>query len=201
MNLWLVRHPAVTVPSGVVTGQAEVPLAPGYESWLEALSQLIPRAAPVWSSPLSRCRLVGRSLVARRRDAESELIEDPRIQEISFGSWEGKLWDEVPRQEFQQWESNLVDYRPPGGESLREFSGRVQEALDAAALCFSGEKPVVWVTHGGVIRVVIMAILRAPLTEIAALQIDLGSISRIQIQGAVRKVLAINTCVLSEAAA
>jgi hypothetical protein len=46
-----------------------------------------------------------------------------------------------------------------------------------------------------------MTILRAPLTEIAALQIDLGSISRIQIQGAVRKVLAVNTCLLSEVAA
>lgn len=91
----------------------------------------------VSTSPLARCADVGRWL---RRAGWSHVI-DPQLLEMDFGAWEGQRWDAIPRGEIDAWVADFADYRPGGGESLREV-------LDRAAAC-SGEGIAVVVAHAG----------------------------------------------------
>jgi broad specificity phosphatase PhoE len=75
---------------------------------------------------------------------------DGRLKEISYGAWEGLTGDElalrdpdaVAAREAAKWE-----FLPPGGESYRHVSDRVD--LWLATL----ERPTLVVAHGGVGRV------------------------------------------------
>ena len=64
-RLYLLRHPAVGVPAGTCYGASDVPLAPGWREALGAALAHVPRAdreAPVYTSPLGRCRRPAASL-------------------------------------------------------------------------------------------------------------------------------------------
>ena len=91
-TLYLIRHPRPLIAPGVCYGRLDVaaedplPIA-------AALRALLPAGAPVWSSPLQRCRLLAGHLRPQPR-------LDERLQEIDFGDWEGQAWDDIPRQEI-----------------------------------------------------------------------------------------------------
>ena len=66
---------------------------------------------------------------------------------MSFGDWEGRLWDAIPRHELDAWAADVTGYSPPGGESPRALQVR---ALDFVASLTLQEAVIV--THAGVIR-------------------------------------------------
>ncbi len=78
---------------------------------------------------------------------------DARLREQGFGVLEGldapairarhgDLWD--------LWTQHQADFAPPGGESTRQFSDRVLQAVQALAATQSGRHVMVF-THGGVL--------------------------------------------------
>jgi len=82
-------------------------------------------AAELWSSPLQRAQETARLLVGEPR-------VDARLAEMNFGSWEGRSHSEVeaelpPADIAQDWMG--LDYKPHGGESLREVRERVSAWL------------------------------------------------------------------------
>ena len=138
-TLYLIRHPRPLIAPGVCYGRLDVaaedplPIA-------AALRALLPADAPVWSSPLQRCRLLAGHLHPQPR-------LDERLQEIDFGDWEGRAWDDIPRQDIDAWAADLLHYTPPGGESPARLSARVN--------AFLAELPPgahIIVTHAGIIR-------------------------------------------------
>ncbi|PZS14939.1 MAG: histidine phosphatase family protein [Solirubrobacterales bacterium] len=106
--------------------------------------------ASLWSSDLARARetaeIVGGQLGLRPR-------LDPRLREADRGEWEGRLFLEIERDDpghYAAWRRAGEGFRFPGGESLREQSDRVAEAL--SSIRSSGELPALVVCHGGSIR-------------------------------------------------
>ena len=81
----------------------------------------LPRHAPVYSSPLSRCLRLAQGLQAA---GFAEPVVDARLREMDFGRWEGRGWSEVPRDQIDAWRDDIVRYVPPGGESLASLAER-----------------------------------------------------------------------------
>lgn len=109
----------------------------------------------LWSSDLSRARETA-EVVARHLGLEVRL--DERLREANRGRWEGRLFDEVAREEperFAAWMRAGDAWRFPGGESLREQQARVLACIED--IRHVGELPTLAVCHGGSIRVALCA--------------------------------------------
>jgi probable phosphoglycerate mutase len=105
--------------------------------------------AAVHSSHLVRARETA-EIVAR--ELGLEVAVDERLAESRRGSWEGRLLEEIERDEpdrWADWRRGGPDFRFPGGESLAEHAERVAAAL---ADVRRGPLPALCVCHGGTIR-------------------------------------------------
>ena len=72
----------------------------------------------VYSSPLKDA--------STAQELSDEFHLDSRSSEISFGDWENKLWDQIPRTSIDEWAKSPHHFCPPGGESFLSFRKRVQ---------------------------------------------------------------------------
>jgi broad specificity phosphatase PhoE len=106
--------------------------------------------ASLWSSDLLRAsetaEIVGARLGLRPR-------LDWRLREGNRGRWEGRLFEDVAREEpeaFGGWMRAGADFRFPGGESLGEHQRRVSACVEQ--IRGTGELPALAVAHGGSIR-------------------------------------------------
>jgi broad specificity phosphatase PhoE len=109
----------------------------------------------LWSSDLSRARETA-EIVGRRRGLEVSL--DRRLREANRGVWEGRLFEDVARDEpeaFAAWMRAGPEWRFPGGESLLQQQQRVLACV--ADLRAAGQVRTLAVCHGGSIRVALCA--------------------------------------------
>jgi broad specificity phosphatase PhoE len=107
------------------------------------------RPAAVYSSQLARARETAEIVAG---ELALDVALDERLAESNRGSWEGRLLEEIEREEpelWAAWRRGGADFRFPGGESLQEHADRVAEALRDIR---SGELPALVVCHGGTIR-------------------------------------------------
>jgi probable phosphoglycerate mutase len=77
----------------------------------------------------------------------------PALREQSFGVLEGLDVPTIQARHpelWQQWLEHRADFALPGGESLRQFHVRVQQAVRELAESHPGQRLTV-VTHGGVL--------------------------------------------------
>lgn len=82
-----------------------------------------------YTSPLLRARHTAEIILKGR---EIPILEEPRIQEIGFGAWEGLCCApgrmEMPEEEFQKFYDDPFAFgAPPGGESIRDVCARTAE--------------------------------------------------------------------------
>ncbi|ERI90079.1 alpha-ribazole phosphatase [Clostridiales bacterium oral taxon 876 str. F0540] len=92
------------------------------------------------------------------------LIADKRINEIDFGKFEGKNYEQIQREfpsEYEMWNNNWKEFAPPGGESYRQFYNRIKEFLED--ILHKEQENVLIVTHGGVIRTIYCCVLEGNL--------------------------------------
>lgn len=87
------------------------------------------RPARIYTSPLRRAldtaRIVSDALRAK-------CIPCPGLEEINFGLWEGRTWEQVQERypaEFRQWYKNRRYERPPQGESYQDLLNRMLPVL------------------------------------------------------------------------
>ncbi len=150
MLIYLVRHARPQGVEGLCYGRRDVPVSDeetgrAARSLRACLPSRLLDAAPIHSSPLSRC-----SALARRLAPARAAVIAPELQELDFGSWEGSAWDEVPRGELDAWARDPWAYAPGGGESAQSALLRFQAW--ANRLEGEGNASVVAVTHAGLIR-------------------------------------------------
>lgn len=135
----------------------------------------------VVTSPLQRCQAFARELAGQR---QLPLQEEPRLQEIGFGEWEGRTSEQImartPEALTRFW-SDPVKYPPPGGEPLADFHRRVSGAWQHWQQEASG-KWVLVVCHGGVIRMILAEVLGIPLDRsFSAIAVPYACRSRIRV--------------------
>ncbi len=149
----LARHGETddNVPPQRVQGWIDSPLNDHGRAQAQELAALVkPRGvAAVYSSHLSRAR-ESAEIVAR--ELGLEVTVDERLAESRRGDWEGRLLDEIEREEpelWAAWRRGGAEFRFPGGESLAEHADRVAAALTDVR---AGALPALCVCHGGTIR-------------------------------------------------
>ncbi len=149
----LARHGETddNLPPQRVQGWIDSPLNDRGRAQARELAALVkPRGvAAVYASHLARARetadVVGRELGL-------EVTVDDRLAESRRGDWEGRLLEEIEREEpelWAAWKRGGAEFRFPGGESLAEHADRVTAAL---ADIRRGALPALCVCHGGTIR-------------------------------------------------
>ena len=154
MTLWLVRHAQVLLEPGTCYGALDVPADPdATRQCAQALSALLPVGAALRTSPLQRCEQLALALFGLRPDLM--LQTDARLQEMNFGDWEGRRWNEISQSDLDAWTASFSDHVVGGrGESVRAVMDRVALAFDELLVAANrpGAPHTVWITHAGIIR-------------------------------------------------
>ncbi|MGV6849776.1 MAG: histidine phosphatase family protein [Marinibacterium sp.] len=124
--------------AGRLQGQSDIPLEEDARADLEDLFLPPPwDQADLWSSPLIRARDTARAVAGR------EPRMDAALSEMSWGDLEGRFRKDVvddPASGYRHIEDWGWDFRPPGGESVREVAARLKPWLaglqhDTVAVC------------------------------------------------------------------
>jgi alpha-ribazole phosphatase len=153
MRLILVRHPKPRCVEGLCYGRLDLECEP---KALEEAARKLGRLAAghrVVTSPARRARQL-----AERLSPDPEI--EPRLQELDFGDWEGRLWQALGREAVEAWQRGLPGAAPPNGESLTAMASRCAEwlaGLDPEGL------PVLAVAHAGPIRLIRAILAGEPL--------------------------------------
>ncbi len=147
MEVYLIRHTTPKIEKGICYGQSDIPLKKEYQKEFAKVKDQLPLDLDIiYSSPLSRCRLLMNAITCPKK------IIDPRLKEMNFGDWELKKWDDIDQQKLHEWMEDYINIGPPQGESLREIQSRVSDFWkDLNTTTFS---KVGVITHGGVIRII-----------------------------------------------
>jgi len=174
MEIYLIRHTTTATNPGFCHGQSDVPLAVSFDNDVTALHNKLPEFNDdclVFSSPLSRCLNLAETF--------SDTVQsDDRLQELNFGDWEGKRFDDLPADVLRHWTENYVTAAPPNGESFTDLYQRAGEFWKE--LLATKAEQVLIVTHAGIIRALLANALSLPLTSAFQLRIDSSSVSKLR---------------------
>lgn len=172
MDLYLIRHTRPQVEAGLCYGRLELPLAPTHVSECAAVTMRLPAIEALWSSPLTRCRVLAEAVSARA--GVSPLI-DERLCELDFGTWEGRRWDTLDRGSSERWSADYWNVAPPRGEAYRELYERVSTVLEDILAHRAARVAVV--THAGPIRAALAHCLTFESRRYPQIALDYGGIS------------------------
>ncbi len=127
--IYLIRH---GIPENhlAILGQSDPPLTPQGREQARLLAATLAGQGVerVLSSGLRRAQQTAQVL-ANGLGAEWE--QDARLNEITYGSWDGLHWDEIERQDPETAKRKLEnwwDVTPQGGEKFLDFYQRVRGA-------------------------------------------------------------------------
>jgi broad specificity phosphatase PhoE len=197
MILYVVRHGQTDHNrGGLGLGREDVPLTALGEAQAEAVGRRFAslEIGKVYTSPLDRATRVARA-IAGPKGLPVVTTED--LIELDVGEAEGMTGQEMREQFpdfFPRWLGPNPENVPmPGGESLADVGGRVDQFL--AMLRASEDEAVAAVTHNFVVKVMLCRLLDLPIASFRDFAIDLGSISTFMIRSERVNVLSVNdTC-------
>lgn len=130
----------------------------------------------VFSSPLQRCWRFAQGLT-------SAPVSDARLQEMSFGDWDGRQITDVWREDHARisaWSRNPATNTPPNGEPLAQVAARVGSFINESLQQHSG-KHLLFITHGGIIRVLLCQVLGMPLAHANRWQVPYGCFTQLAV--------------------
>lgn len=150
----LVRHGETFAnQAGLWHGSTDTELTERGALQAERVALHVARTRPdlraLYVSPLKRARDTAAPLGERLNLA---LHTEAALREYHLGEWEGRSYDDLIGNErlFERMRSE-PDWRPGGGESSREVSERLADALAGIAARHPGERIAI-VTHGGALN-------------------------------------------------
>jgi probable phosphoglycerate mutase len=146
-----VRHgPTAWNAHGRLQGRADVPLSA--DGRAQVARWRLPAdvaGARLVASPLARAVETARLLGGTEPAIAADLVE------MDWGAWEGETFASLRAHHahaFAAAEAAGLDFRPPGGESIRDVQARLLRWLAATA---REAGPVVAVTHKGVLNALV----------------------------------------------
>jgi alpha-ribazole phosphatase len=180
-RVWLIRHGATTIQSGLVIGFTDPPLSDqGRAQARHAADELARRPlARVISSDLRRAAQTAGILAAPHC---LRVETTAALRELNFGAWEGRslsdLWVDEPAA-AAAWEEDVRLTPPSFGESLRELQQRVARFWESLQpLPRWGEVAIV--AHGGSLATLRSLITGAPIGDCLALGLKPGGIVNLE---------------------
>ncbi len=177
--LYMIRHGhLVNSNEGILNGQSDTPLSKeGFKEtimWKKILKN--EQIDLVLSSDLKRTFLPASKY---SRIFKCPHMSFKELREISAGRWELKKVSELiekEKEEFFKRTQNPVKVPFPEGENLLQLQKRVKRCIDSF-LKSNNFRKILYVGHGGVIRVLILTYLGIPLKNFFKIEIDHGSLT------------------------
>lgn len=130
----------------------------------------------IYSSDLQRSEK-GAKIISRFHDVELRALPD--LKEVYFGDWEGMTFLEVIerfRDELDKRMIDLITFRYPGGESMKQFAERVMSCVERIKKEHKGEDVLI-VGHGAVNRVILCDALGLDLKNMFNIHQDYGCLN------------------------
>jgi broad specificity phosphatase PhoE len=135
--------------------------------------------AAVYASPLGRARETAGIVATPHR---LPVTADPAFREMSFGAWEGRTVEEVSAEWAElagTWREAPHHVRFPGGEDLDTARTRVLRGLERLRAAHGGET-VVLVSHGVIVRLLVLDALGLDPARLWTVQAATGGITEIE---------------------
>lgn len=176
MKIYLLRHTTPAVSLGQCYGQIDLPLSVvGQAEITPAVERLrtFTQSKQIYSSPLQRCAQLAEALDGR-------VSFDEQLMELNFGEWEGKAWQNLKDERYHHWMEDIVNRKPPNGESLQDLYDRVKAFWER--LPKEGQGEIVVVAHSGVIRCFLKMALHFPLAHLYRLPLHYGGLTILEYQ-------------------
>jgi alpha-ribazole phosphatase/probable phosphoglycerate mutase len=134
----------------------------------------------IYTSTLSRSIDSGR-IIANSQGIDIEVA--PAFDEVDFGVWEGLSFEEIRErypEDLRLWLKDPATYPPPRGESFKNAQRRSMGALRKIIAEHNGQQIGV-VAHGGILRIMIFALLGMRLHKLFRMGQGYGCINIIDI--------------------
>lgn len=146
----------------------------------------------ILTSPLKRAQHTAK--IISRKLKIKKIIMDNNLIEKSEGLWEGRNFWEVRKNDsknYYRWLKNPFKNKPPKGESVEDLNKRVKSFYQSILKKYSG-KTIIVTTHTGPIRLFILHLLKADISQFWRLKLDCGSISKVHISKKHSVILSMN---------
>ena len=172
MEIYVIRHTTPDVAKGICYGQTDLKVAATFWDEVKTIHAQIPLSEidKVISSPLQRCLKLANTF-------DSPIHIEARLQEVNFGDWEMKAWNEIPANMLDPWMKDFVNVAPPNGESYVVVQQRVlacfKEILQLPA------KKIVICTHATPIRILLSSLQQMALKDSFQNKVAYGQVFKI----------------------
>lgn len=191
-TVYLIRHGHTDAIDRYIAGTAAgTPLDTGGEAEALALVEQF-RAIPlraVVSSPLTRTQQTAAGIAA----SHGLTVQlEPAFAEVEFGGWTGRRFRDLDDDDEWRRYNTVRSLTPtPGGELMLDVQARAMRALIGVAAAHP-DGAVAVVSHGDVIRTLLMACLAIPIDFVHRLEIAPARISVVTLDGRMPVVRQVN---------
>jgi broad specificity phosphatase PhoE len=143
----------------------------------------------IYSSPLERAQQTATALA---EGMKLDVKTSDAANEINFGEWTGKTFDELSSDErWRHFNNHRSVTIIPGGESFLEVQNRIVKELETLALQH-GEAHVAIISHADVIRAAIAYFSAIPIDLIERFEISPCSVSVVAVDAGKATLLTLN---------
>jgi alpha-ribazole phosphatase len=132
----------------------------------------------ILTSPARRCAGFAEGVAAGRR-VPFEVWPD--LRERDWGAWEGRAGEELAPSDLKRLWSDPAHFTPPGAEPMPTFADRVRAAWERATR--HDARHLLLVVHGGVVRVILLAVLDLPTASLPLIEVPYACQTRLRIPG------------------
>ncbi len=144
----------------------------------------------VISSPMERTLETAQFVAAPQG---LNITTEAGLNEIDFGSWMGNSFEQLrDREDWRRYNESRSTTWPPGGESMPEVQARAYRALESVVQRHRENATVAAVSHGDVVRGLLLLLLGMPIDHIHRLEIAPASVSEIWMGAGQPRVINVN---------
>lgn len=130
----------------------------------------------LYSSPLERATETAAEVAAPQNIAVST---DDQLTEVDYGQWTGQTFDNMLGEDWKAYNRIRSLAATPGGESLLDVQTRAWRSV--SAWMHQGRQTVAAVTHGDVIRALLLLLLGMHTDFISRIEIAPASLSTVSV--------------------
>lgn len=164
MKIYLIRHGQTDWNvEGKIQGRHDISLNETGVKQAELLAKGMEKR-PVVQIFSSRQKRALETAQAIGRSQQVAVTVMDGLEEVDFGDWEGKTWDEISREypkEFKIWCEEPAEITPPGGESRPEIYARMRKALKEIIRRSRGDIAIV--SHGAALAYLVSLMMEKEL--------------------------------------
>ncbi len=193
--VFLVRHGAHERLGRYLDGRREgVHLSESGAAQARRLAERVAREPiqAVFTSPLSRARETADPIAFR---LGLTVAVDPALEEIDFGEWSGKTFEELkPLEAWQRWNNARSTARTQAGDTMRAAQARLLDFIDSRRLA-EPDAALLLVSHADPIKAALTYYLGLSLDDLPRFDIAPASLSRVDIEPWGARVVTLNETV------